>query len=88
MRYDSRMSRAKITSGGQISIPATVRRRWATAEIEIEDLGDRLIVRPAESDPISAAYGAFAGRIPPTDWLRAKLREEEEAAFERRIRER
>lgn len=82
------MTTTKITSGGQISIPAAVRKRWATAEVEVHDLGDHLIVRPAESDPIKAAYGAFAGRIPPTDELRAQLREEEEEAFERRMRQR
>lgn len=82
------MPTTKITSGGQISIPAAVRRRWATAEVEVQDLGDHLIVRPAETDPIEAARGALAGRIPPTDWLRARAREEEEEAFDRRMRER
>lgn len=88
MRYDHGMTRVKITNGGQVSIPATVRRRWGAAELELEDLGDHLVLRPAASDPIEAAYGALAGRIPPTDWLRARAREEEEEAFERRIRER
>lgn len=78
------MGRTKITSGGQISIPAAVRRRWGVSELEIEDLGDRLVLRPAVSDPIEAAFGAFAGRIPPSGSLRAQAREDEAAAEERR----
>lgn len=78
------MTRRKITAGGQISLPAAVRRRWATSTVGIEDLGDRVIVRPLPDDPIAAARGALKGRFPSTAELRAKAREDEIAAEARR----
>ena len=50
----------RISKGGQISIPAPIRKRWGTTELVAEDHGDRLILRPAPEDPIDRAYGAFA----------------------------
>jgi bifunctional DNA-binding transcriptional regulator/antitoxin component of YhaV-PrlF toxin-antitoxin module len=67
-----------ISKGGQISIPAAVRRRWATDRILLEDRGDSLVVRPLPADPISAALGSL--RLPKgltTDKLRAIAREED-----------
>lgn len=79
------MARARITTGGQISIPAAIRRRWGVAELELTDLGDRLVLRPADvEDPIRAARGALAGRIPSTADLRAHARADEAAAERRR----
>ena len=42
----SRVRNAMISKGGQVSIPAEVRRRWRTDRVRLVDLGDRLIVRP------------------------------------------
>jgi bifunctional DNA-binding transcriptional regulator/antitoxin component of YhaV-PrlF toxin-antitoxin module len=78
------MKQHKITAGGQISLPAAVRRRWATSAVAIEDLGDRVIVRPLPDDPIAAARGALKGRLPSTAELRAKAREDEIVAEARR----
>ena len=73
----------RITTGGQISLPATVRNRWATRTVAVEDRGDHVIVRPIPEDPIAAARGSLKGRIGPTDELRALAREDEMAAEDR-----
>ena len=79
------MRMSKITRGGQISVPAEVRRRWNTSRVAMEDLGDRLVVHPAPDDPIAAARGAFASRAGHTsDELRAISRREEQEAEARR----
>ncbi|MGD9697361.1 MAG: AbrB/MazE/SpoVT family DNA-binding domain-containing protein [Thermoleophilia bacterium] len=67
------MTRVRITSGGQVSIPAELRRRWGASELEIDDHGDHLVLRPADADPIAAARGALAG-VAATDALRARAR--------------
>jgi AbrB family looped-hinge helix DNA binding protein len=54
------MRRLKITRGGQVSVPADVRRRWGTNTVTVEDMGDHVVLRPAPDDPVAAAYGAFA----------------------------
>jgi AbrB family looped-hinge helix DNA binding protein len=71
------MKSSKISTGGQVSIPAEVRHRWRTRRILIDDRGDELIIRPVPDDPIRAAIGSLAGPVPSTDEMRATLREEE-----------
>jgi bifunctional DNA-binding transcriptional regulator/antitoxin component of YhaV-PrlF toxin-antitoxin module len=51
---------ARISRGGQVSIPAEVRHRWSTSRILLEDLGDSLVIHPAPDDPLSGLRGAFA----------------------------
>jgi bifunctional DNA-binding transcriptional regulator/antitoxin component of YhaV-PrlF toxin-antitoxin module len=70
----------KITAGGQVSLPAAVRRRWQTKNVGIEDRGDHVIVRPLADDPIAAARGALKGRLGSAADLRRKAREDEAAA--------
>jgi bifunctional DNA-binding transcriptional regulator/antitoxin component of YhaV-PrlF toxin-antitoxin module len=75
----------KVTKGGQISLPAQVRQRWQTKAVGIEDLGDRVVVRPLPDDPIAAARGALKGRIRASSTeLRTKARQDEAAAETRR----
>lgn len=74
----------RITAGGQISLPAEVRHRWATSSVGVEDLGDRVVVRPLPNDPIAAARGALKGRIKSSTELRKQARRDEAAAEERR----
>jgi bifunctional DNA-binding transcriptional regulator/antitoxin component of YhaV-PrlF toxin-antitoxin module len=71
------MKQAMISRGGQISIPAEVRRRWQTSRLSLEDRGSELILRPIPPDPIRAAIGSLAGPGPSTDEARARLRAEE-----------
>lgn len=79
MRATSRISR-----GGQISIPAAVRRRWGTTLISVEDQGDALVLRPIPADPLRAAKGSLAGGGPTAAELRSRFRREEVEAEERR----
>ena len=79
------MKAVKISRGGQISVPAEVRRRWNTSRVTIDDRGEELVVRPAPDDPITALRGTFADRATPTsDELRATARTEERQADQRR----
>jgi bifunctional DNA-binding transcriptional regulator/antitoxin component of YhaV-PrlF toxin-antitoxin module len=79
-----RMKQARISRGGQVSIPADVRHRWKTDRIMIEDRGDQVIVRPLPDDPIAAARGSlrpFAAEDAITsDAARARTRAEEAAS--------
>jgi AbrB family looped-hinge helix DNA binding protein len=81
------MSTAKVTRGGQISIPARIRRRWGTSTLRLEDLGDRIVLTPAPDDPIAAARGALAGALSlDSERLRREARAAEGAAEGRRRR--
>jgi bifunctional DNA-binding transcriptional regulator/antitoxin component of YhaV-PrlF toxin-antitoxin module len=77
--------RLKITSGGQVSLPAAVRRRWGVSSVSIEDRGDEVVLRPFPDDPIRAARGSLAkyARV-STDELRRQAREDEAAAEARK----
>ena len=78
--------RLRITSGGQVSVPAEIRRRWKTSTLVAEDLGDRLVLHPAPDDPIEAAAGALAAAFGGVtiEELRRQAREDERVAEERR----
>ena len=80
--------RLKISKGGQISIPAAIRRRWGTSTLALEDLGDRVVLEPAPDDPIAAAEGALAGAFGAIDLrrLRRAAREDERRAEARLVR--
>jgi bifunctional DNA-binding transcriptional regulator/antitoxin component of YhaV-PrlF toxin-antitoxin module len=80
------MKIAKVTRGGQVSIPSTIRRRWGTSTLTLEDLGDRIVLTPAPDDPIAAARGALAGELTMTsEQLRAEARAAEAAAEQHRL---
>ena len=78
------MKTAKITRGGQISIPSSIRRRWNTSTLVLEDLGDRVVLKPAPDDPIAAARGALAGELSMSSGQLRKSAREAEAVAERR----
>ena len=80
------MSTAKITRGGQISIPSGIRHRWGTSTLALEDLGDRVVLRPAPDDPIAAARGALAAEMSMNSGQLRKAARESEALAERRRR--
>ncbi|MFC5379222.1 AbrB/MazE/SpoVT family DNA-binding domain-containing protein [Aquipuribacter nitratireducens] len=69
----------KVSRNGQVSLPADVRRRWATSHVLVLDLGDTLVMRPVTGDPVEdvdAVIGRY--RTPVTsDELQALSREEE-----------
>jgi AbrB family looped-hinge helix DNA binding protein len=78
------MKTARITRGGQISIPSRIRHRWGTSTLALEDLGDRIVLRPAPDDPIAAARGALAGELSMTSGQLRKSAREAEVTAERR----
>lgn len=79
--------RMKISKGGQVSIPAPIRKRWGTKTITLDDQGDQIVLRPAPDDPIEAAAGAFAGegRGIGLDTIRREEREAELEAEEHKF---
>jgi hypothetical protein len=79
------MKMYRITTSGQVSLPAAVRRRWKTDAVSIEDLGDRVVIRPLPVDAIAAARGALEGRLrASSSELRSQARKDEAAAEARR----
>lgn len=79
--------RMKISKGGQVSIPAPIRKRWGTGTVTLEDRGEEIVLRPAPDDPIEAAAGAFAAeaRGPDLDTIRREEREAEREIEERKF---
>ncbi|MGD0946574.1 MAG: AbrB/MazE/SpoVT family DNA-binding domain-containing protein [Candidatus Binatia bacterium] len=75
---------AKVTTSGQVSLPAPVRKRWGTAQVVIEDEGDRVVVRPLPDDPIAAACGSLRRRGVSSEAIRARERVAETARQRRR----
>jgi bifunctional DNA-binding transcriptional regulator/antitoxin component of YhaV-PrlF toxin-antitoxin module len=74
------MKPVPISSGGQIAIPAAIRRRWGTRRVRLIDRGSELVIQPIPDDPIAVAAGSLAAyRLPGTDEIRAQLRDEERA---------
>jgi len=76
----------KISKGGQVSIPAPIRKRWGTMTVTLEDRGEEIVLKPAPDDPIAAAAGAFAGegRGIGLDTIRREEREAEQEIEERK----
>ncbi len=78
----------RISKGGQISIPAAIRRRWDTSIVVLEDQGCRIVVEPAPDDPIAAAEGTLAEEFGGLDVprLRRRARKDEQVAEAHRTR--
>lgn len=57
----------KLSSNGQVSIPAEVRARWQADRMIVVDLGDMIVMRPYPEDPVGSLAGKYAGRGPSTD---------------------
>jgi bifunctional DNA-binding transcriptional regulator/antitoxin component of YhaV-PrlF toxin-antitoxin module len=72
------MPTMKITSSGQISLPAEVRRRWGVSRVRLVDHGDHLTLEPIPDDVFAATFGLFAGPGPTSDELRAMQRQEDQ----------
>jgi bifunctional DNA-binding transcriptional regulator/antitoxin component of YhaV-PrlF toxin-antitoxin module len=79
------MKATKISQGGQIQVPAEVRRRWGTRDVLIQDHGSYLRVVPVPDDPIAATSGFFAGPGPSVNEMMRQLREEEAETEERKL---
>lgn len=81
--------RMKISKGGQLSIPAPIRKRWGTTAVTISDEGERLIVEPAPEDPIDAVAGSLSEYFAGVNLqeLRDERRREEEEIENRKLRQ-
>lgn len=75
----------KVSSNGQVSIPAEARARWQSDHVVVVDLGDRVVLRPLPADRLGSVVGKYRGRGPGTDRARRSARAEG-AAAERRKR--
>lgn len=75
---------ARISRGGQVSIPADIRHRWGVRRVVLVEQGDSLVLRPLPDDPIAALLGSLRGPGPTTDEIREQLRAEEAEAEERK----
>ena len=69
----------KVSSNGQVSIPAEARARWGAEQVVMVDLGDRVVLRPLPANPVAALRGKYRGRGPNTDTARRKGRSEDAA---------
>ena len=67
----------KVSSNGQVSIPAEARARWKADRVIVVDMGDRVVMRPLPPDPVGALRGKYAGRGPSSDELRREARAED-----------
>lgn len=74
----------KVSSNGQVSIPAEARARWAADKVVVVDLGDRVVLRPLPAEPVRELRGRYAGRGPSTDRARREARADEAAAARRK----
>jgi bifunctional DNA-binding transcriptional regulator/antitoxin component of YhaV-PrlF toxin-antitoxin module len=74
----------RISKGGQFSLPAEIRRRWATDALVVEDLGDRVVLRPIPRDPVAVVTGAFPSKKRTASQARKRIRQEEQAAERRK----
>jgi bifunctional DNA-binding transcriptional regulator/antitoxin component of YhaV-PrlF toxin-antitoxin module len=79
-----RVPTMKITSSGQISLPAEVRRRWGVTRVRLVDHGDHVTLEPIPDDVFAATYGRFAGPGPTSDEIKQMEREAEAEREERR----
>lgn len=64
----------KVSSNGQVSIPADARTRWHTERVLVVDLGDRVVIRPLVPDPVESLIGKYRGRGPATEQARQTAR--------------
>jgi bifunctional DNA-binding transcriptional regulator/antitoxin component of YhaV-PrlF toxin-antitoxin module len=78
------MPTMKITSSGQISLPADVRRRWGVTRVRLVDHGDHVTLEPIPDDVFAATFGLFAGPGPTSDQMRQMERDAEAEREERR----
>ena len=74
----------RLSRGGQFSLPAEIRRRWATDSLVVEDLGDRVVLTPIPQDPVAAVVGAFPSKKGSAAQARNRVRREEQAAERRK----
>jgi bifunctional DNA-binding transcriptional regulator/antitoxin component of YhaV-PrlF toxin-antitoxin module len=78
------MPTMKITSSGQISLPADVRRRWGVTRVRLVDHGDHVTLEPLPDDVFAATFGMFPAKDGMTSDELRRIDREEEAELEER----
>ena len=76
---------AKLSSKGQIVIPANIRKKYGlgpNSKVEIFDLDGQIVLCPIPEDPIEAAHGFLSSERSVSEML--KEAREEEKRFEER----
>lgn len=76
----------KVSSNGQVSIPAEARSRWMVDRVVVVDLGDRVVMRPMPDDAVGALVGKYHGRGPSSTATRATERADSARAERRKRR--
>lgn len=76
----------KVSSNGQVSIPAEARSRWMVDRVVVVDLGDRVVMRPMPENAVSALVGKYRGRGPSAQAARAADRASSDRAEARERR--
>ena len=74
----------KVSSNGQVSIPAETRARWATDRVVVVDLGDHVVMRPLPAYPVGELRGKYRGRGPNLGRARRQARADDAAGEARR----
>lgn len=83
------MRETTISTGGQVQVPAEIRRRWNTRRILVDDRGDSLVIRPVPDDPIGTALRSLKARADSTiDQVRQRERDAETQAERDRLDDR
>lgn len=72
---DANVHHMRVTSAGQVSLPAEVRRRWGASRVRITDEGGRLIIEPVADNPFESLIGILAHDGPTWDEAKAEERE-------------
>ncbi len=67
----------KVSSNGQVSIPADTRARWRTDRVVVVDLGDRVVIRPLPAEAVDDLAGKHRRRGPSTARARKTARDED-----------
>ncbi len=73
----------RVSSNGQVSIPADARTRWHSERVVVVDLGDRVVIRPLPAEPLEDLVGKYRRRGTTTDQARQAARTDN-AGHERR----
>jgi bifunctional DNA-binding transcriptional regulator/antitoxin component of YhaV-PrlF toxin-antitoxin module len=84
----------KVSRNGQISLPAHVRARWNCDEVHVVEMkrfgdSDHLLIFPVIplEEALARGRGIDKGKMPPTDEIRRRMREEDLMIEERKRRE-
>jgi hypothetical protein len=56
----------RVTTSGQVSLPAEIRRRWNVSRVRLVDHGDHVTLEPIPDDVFAATIGMFADPAGPS----------------------